>query len=105
MTKQETALLGKLFERIAQMEQLITQLINTNSNGQNLQPTIPIMTHKEAANYLGITTQTLYNLVNKGKIAKVEAAGQKKNCYLKAELNKYKYGGEFGEKGIRAVLF
>lgn len=47
-------------------------------------------THKEAAVYLGISIQTLYNLVNQGRVLKVDN-NHKKNTYTFRELNKYKY--------------
>jgi len=48
-----------------------------------------LFTHKEAIKYLGISSQTLYNWVNLGKIQKV-CIGIRKNMYLIPQINQHK---------------
>lgn len=75
----------KLNEKVEVMREMILSLTRQQPQAS------ATFTHKEAALYLNVSNQTLYNLVNQGKVLKNNRA-DKRNIYSEIELNKYKYG-------------
>lgn len=86
--KTEIKIMKKMEEMSQKIEELREMVLALTMQKAHSSATF---THKEAAIYLNVSSQTLYNLVNQGKILKIERCG-KKNIYSEIELNKYKYG-------------